>query len=438
MEHFRIPLLLGVIVALMVIIGCSGAADTTQPVVNAPTERTSSSDGRVIWGVYSLAFSPADGTVAIAPNRELEKHYNVTQFVQPPNCYDCVQIVGSIYNPPAQEWTLGVLLRNPNIMPGYDVRGLVGNVGNKWLKNADGFMNIYESQDMSYRAFNRTDPARVFWPLTTSQENFVFHFPPGSNWNFVDYIVDASWPGNCKEPLIEDVSFQTYVHNGVITQPLTVRGLDHQGDFFVIQADLTALGGGNVALFDDGQHGDGSMDDGIFGTEDIGFNASPGDYVFNIYGFDAGMNYGWNSWHLTLTGVANKPPDIDDITLSRTTVTKGSSSEKVTATCNASDPDNDDLNYHWTAEAGVFTNPELQVAEWKAPNVVGKYALTCEVTDGKGGSDQADSRNVCVTKYTVIDEAPDFTVPRVVGSGEFSLTDYCPGMVILLNYWATW
>jgi hypothetical protein len=425
------------IVASLIVFGCSGAPDTpTQPGLTAPTERTPSQEGRVIWGVYQLAFNPADGTVTVAPNRELEKHYNVTQFVRPPACYDCVKIVGSLYNPAAQEWTLGVLLKNPNIMPGYDVRGLVTNTLDKWLKNADGFMNNY-GQDMSFRAFNRIDPARVFWPLTTSQESYIFHFPPGSNWAFVDYIIDASWPGKCKEPLIEDVSFQTLIDQGVITQPLTVRAFDHQGDFFVVLADLTPLGGTQVALFDDGQHGDGNSDDGIFGTEDAFVNAPPGDYAFNIWAFDEGMNYGWNSWHVTLTGIANKSPIIDEITITRTTFTKGSTTEKTNATCTAHDPDGDTLHYHWTCAGGVFTNPDLKTVEWKPPSVVSKYNLTCEVTDGKGGSVEGQSPTLRVTKYTIIAVAPNFTVPRVIGTGSFSLTDYCPGKVILLNFWAT-
>lgn len=439
-DHLRISLLLMVIVASLIAFGCSSAVDTpAQPGLTTPTERTPSQDGRLIWGVYQLAFNPADGTVTVTPNRELEKHFNVTQFVKPPACYDCVKIVGSYYNPSAQEWTLGVLLKNPTIMAGYDVRGLVRNAGNKWLKNADGFMNNYYMQDMSFKAFNRTDPARVFWPLTTSQENYIFHFPPGSNWVMVDYIIDTSWPGNCQEPIIEDVSFQTLIENGHVDTPLTVRAFDHQGDFFVVQADLSPIGGSpNTPLFDDGQHGDGNTDDGIYGANDFLVNAPPGDYAFNIWAFDSGMNHGWNSWHVTLTGTANLDPIIDKITISRTTCLKNSSSEKVTVNCVAHDPNLDSLSYHWSSTMGTFDNSNSQTTQWKAPSTTGKYYLTCEVTDGKGGLAQGQSPKVRVTKYESMGAGPDFTCQRVIGSGSFKLSDYCPGKVVMLNFWATW
>lgn len=439
MYHLRIALLLGVIVALLMVFGCSGVVDNPANPVTTSPERTPSQEGRVIWGIYQLAFNPADGMVTVLPNRELGKHFNVTQYVKPPECYDCVKIVGSYNNPSAQEWTLGVLLKNPTVMPGYDVRGLVRNAGNKWLKNADGFMNNYYLQDMSFKAFNKVDPARVFWPLTSAQENYVFHFPTGSTWVLVDYIVDTSWPGNCKEPLVEDVSFQSLIVDGVVNTPLTVRAFDHQGGFFVVQADLSSIGGSaNTPLFDDGQHGDGGDNDGIFGANDFLVDAPSGDYVFNIKAFDSGMNYGWNSWHVTLTGTGNMKPIIDKITISRTTCLKSSTTEKVTVNCVAHDPDLDTLSYHWSCTMGTFDNSDSQTTQWKAPSTVGKYYLTCEVSDGKGGIAQGQSPKVRVTKYTSLGAGPEFTCQRAIGSGSFKRSDYTPGKVVMMDFWATW
>ena len=53
--------------------------------------------------------------------------------------------------------------------------------------------------------------------------------------------------------------------------------------------------------------------------------------------------------------------------------------------CLATDPDNDQLTYTWKATAGklIGNGPNIQ---WLAP-VQGTYTITCEVSDGNGGTD---------------------------------------------------
>jgi hypothetical protein len=54
-------------------------------------------------------------------------------------------------------------------------------------------------------------------------------------------------------------------------------------------------------------------------------------------------------------------------------------------TCEASDPNGDDLSYEWTASGGHIegTGPEVT---WIAPEEVGTYDITVVVNDGHGGS----------------------------------------------------
>jgi hypothetical protein len=443
MKNLKFSLLLVIVSSVFLLFGCSGPSDSpTQPDPALNPERDSSSDARTVLGVYKFLFNPDEGAVSVLPNRELGAHFNVTAFVQPPMCYDCVQITGSFYNPPAEEWTLGVLLKNPSVMPGYDVRGLVFNLGNKWLKNSDGYMDKYLAQEMSFKAFAKLDPVRAFWPLTANQENYLFHYPIGSGWATVDYIIDASFPGNANEPIVENISFPYAVENGFLDDPLTVTAFDHQGDFFVVQADMSPIGGdANAVLWDDGQHSDGDMDDGVFGIDNLKVAAPEGEYVIKIKAYDIGLHYGYNSFKVRVSGgVINDDPIIDEITISRTTCLKSSDTEKVTLECIAHDPNFDDLSYHWSSEGGVLSNPDAQTTQWKAPSVTGGYYITCEVTDPFAGEAVGQSPKIRVTKYQIMEPAPAplfDNVLRLKGTGSFDFSDYIPGNVIMMNFWAT-
>ncbi len=426
--------------------GCSSGSIDPMTMQDPPVtpDRDSTVTGRYVMDTFRVEFDASTGTASIVPNREGAFHANVTGFAKPPNCFDCVQIIGSQYLPAQEQWTLNVQLKNPALITAYDVRGLVYNAGSKYLKNSDGFMNTYLSQDMNFKAFAKAAPNRAFTPGASWAESYVFHFPAGSSWTFVDYVIDASWPSNCKEPIIENVSFPEILANGITHATLTVTAFDHQPqDFFVVIADLTPLGSGPTALFDDGVHGDGTSGDGIFGATDIMAATAAGDYTVNIYAYDPGYNHGWNNFHVTVTGTANHPPSITKLTMNRTTVYKGSNTEKIQFNCTASDPDpGDSLSYHWECTGGSFDNSEIKNPVWKSPSAVGNYTATCEVTDGKGGFDDAQSDKMRVTGYAVVttgaEPVANFTAERLVGTGSFQLYDYAPGNVILINFWATW
>jgi hypothetical protein len=55
-------------------------------------------------------------------------------------------------------------------------------------------------------------------------------------------------------------------------------------------------------------------------------------------------------------------------------------------TCNASDPDGDELSYEWTATGGNISGTGA-IVNWTAPQEVGTYNITVVVKDGYGGQD---------------------------------------------------
>ncbi|MBA7576423.1 hypothetical protein ES708_18264 [subsurface metagenome] len=63
-------------------------------------------------------------------------------------------------------------------------------------------------------------------------------------------------------------------------------------------------------------------------------------------------------------------------------------------TCEASDPDGDELTYTWSAERGNISGEGKEV-DWVAPNEFGTFAITVTVTDGRGG-EASDERSIRV------------------------------------------
>jgi len=86
--------------------------------------------------------------------------------------------------------------------------------------------------------------------------------------------------------------------------------------------------------------------------------------------------------HVPITVKANEPPTITSLTADAPWTTPSGSLQ---VTCEAEDPDHDELSYEWTATAGDITGTGA-AANWTAPEDVDKYAITVVVTDGHGGS----------------------------------------------------
>jgi hypothetical protein len=75
----------------------------------------------------------------------------------------------------------------------------------------------------------------------------------------------------------------------------------------------------------------------------------------------------------------NRPPVISSLAiLTEGEINPGS---LVSIKCIATDPDEDNLSYSWTADAGSFTDSGADV-NWIAPDESGNYTIRAEVSDG--------------------------------------------------------
>ena len=105
------------------------------------------------------------------------------------------------------------------------------------------------------------------------------------------------------------------------------------------------------------------------------------------------LNLGQTRWQLSLVALTlcaifcgscalfNNVPLISSVQSQKEWVDVLHSTE---VTCVASDPDEDELTYLWTATSGNISGQGSTVT-WTAPDTPGTYAITVTVMDGRGG-----------------------------------------------------
>jgi len=138
-----------------------------------------------------------------------------------------------------------------------------------------------------------------------------------------------------------------------------------------------------------------SCDDGeIEGTGDkVTWTApdSEGDYTITVT-VTSGSG-GQDTRETTIQVRANRPPIITSLAADAAwTLPSGS----LQITCDAEDPDGDELSYVWTATDGNISGTEA-IVTWTAPEDVGEHDITVVVDDGHGDSDTRTLRVSVVT-----------------------------------------
>jgi len=250
-------------------VGCSGSpsiSSPTLPELGNSAQGESSSSGHYLWGEYLITvrdIEDASGKVTgvdiqIAPLRTSQKHFDVTSFVQPPSCSDCVKVIPVNYVPgdPWSEITATVFLRNPKPITGYDIRGIVYPPSDQaMLKNRfgytthDGLTTLYNAgmPELAnpYMAFNKTTMFRPFEGYAEYGASYVFLKKNAYKLLTMVYKIDASFPGNAQEPvdafippLTEDDHIYPEGSNAIILAVIT----DWQDNVASVTLNLSSLG----------------------------------------------------------------------------------------------------------------------------------------------------------------------------------------------------
>lgn len=257
----RCILSIGILLVIVFITGCSGGTGALQPSSpeipggssTIPEEHQPAKDEnsqRVVWGVYDITFDPVENTALITPSRDAAKHFNVTSFVTPPNCNNCVGVFVEGYNPDGWVYDIRVTLKNPFTLTGFDVRGTLligGDSDTRRMVNADEYTEMFDdtlpADRNPFKVFATDMSMNIFTPGSTHEVNYHISFPPPPQFN-VSYVVDASWPTNQKEPYtIFDQEIDGELDTaGNISANVTAYVSDWQDDVEYVKLDVTPLG----------------------------------------------------------------------------------------------------------------------------------------------------------------------------------------------------
>jgi len=115
----------------------------------------------------------------------------------------------------------------------------------------------------------------------------------------------------------------------------------------------------------------------------VTWSAPDSEGIYNITVKVTDGNGGEVSQSIAVKVGVNHPPSITSIIADKDWVTPSGSCN---ITCNAEDPDDDELSYEWSASGGGISGAG-SVVTWTAPNATGLHNITVVVTDGYGGKD---------------------------------------------------
>jgi len=202
---------LSIVLTACIAVGCSGMNNDsiTPPTVGEKAAVQDEDSQRVLWGMWTLGFNTETLEVDATPLRKTQAHFNITNMIIPPACDDCLDIVLNAFSPTTRILDVDITLTNPYPINGRDVRGILfTNAAGHELRNPDAWTKLWDPPGGGtinpFKAFAKTEANRIFGGLAEHTENYQVYIPiPPAYWA-ITFAVDASWPGNCKEPYAID------------------------------------------------------------------------------------------------------------------------------------------------------------------------------------------------------------------------------------------
>ncbi len=249
---------------LLIIFILFGAASCSSGTSNSPIspdvqnpepgmERQVSSD-RIPLGAYSLTLGE-DGDYSLVEVREAFGHYDVTAFVLPPGCPDCFWIV--LAGKYGDIWEFDAFLKNPTPITAYDVRGTIFESGPVDVINPDSYTSVLApvsdpNKVNPFFILNSGAGNNQWGPLAQSSAHLILKKPVGVGWGTIEFLIDASWPGNQKDPVrVKALKAEPYVihDDGSDSCTLSCKVDDWQMDVDSVSINLSPMGGEADAAF---------------------------------------------------------------------------------------------------------------------------------------------------------------------------------------------
>ncbi len=248
-------ILITIIAVLAFAIGCSGAGNSPispveQPLLQPQPQHISdgSGYGHILFGYMNVKYETDSNKFIVTENRTVMFHANVKPYILPPNCNDCIKFALKNVDPWTSTYTFGITLKNPTGLSAYDIRGIVilDPAKNHQLMNADGYTPLWDDGPQPlinpFKAFATDQPNRIFGALTSHKADFELYVPL-KDFN-INFAVDASWPGNCREPyeIIPPDPAPKFDKEGKLSVDVDIIVRDWQNDIEQVVIDASALG----------------------------------------------------------------------------------------------------------------------------------------------------------------------------------------------------
>jgi len=270
MKSTRLPLLL--VFIILIATGCSGSGDPSTPPVDEvdltrPGMSLAGSEavytgvlpssglqdywvipedaGHDLIGIWRVRLWE-DGTIEVIPRRTEQGHFNITSIIL--NCPTCLKI--ELGPPPGPNtFDFNITLKNPTAVTGYDITGIVRTSGDIKFLNPDSYTFLFslpgDTTPNPYAAWDTGVGNRTFEGGASHTEMLRFEKGGLTKFTEMDYLFQASWPGNQEEPygiwgLAANDEFQSDGSNMV---ELRCRVGDWQENIDSVTVDLTPIGG---------------------------------------------------------------------------------------------------------------------------------------------------------------------------------------------------
>jgi hypothetical protein len=248
--------------AACLILSCSGKSGPLSPQnPDNPQPQsfhfTNLDENTHVLGIWDVVLDPVHLTVEAVESRSADAHFNVTAMVMPPKCTDCFKVKNLSYDSVSQVMTVDIGFRNPTTnITGRDVRGIIIDFGVMELRNPDCYTDLFSpipGQIHPFVAYKTGIGQREYPPLSTQWETLQIYDPIFPSIAKFTYVLEASWPDNCKEPYeVEYVDISENLYSDGSNAPtLKLAARDWQNDVASVTVDLAPVGGGLASLAPD-------------------------------------------------------------------------------------------------------------------------------------------------------------------------------------------
>jgi len=283
---------------MIILLGCSSnSMNPVDPASENPglygAGSSDGADAHILWGAFRFYIDADNQIVEVVPDRLADPHFNVTSYVKPPACDDCVTIVMKNFDKVTRIAEVEVTLRNPTEITGYDVRGiLLLNDAGFDIKNADGWTQVYDDGKAPYfNPFKRFAKSIEFGAFAAGEsffETYMIYIPKPPKYSELVYVVDAIYPKNSfREPYDiagEQVDGPLYT-DGSNTVTLTVWVFDRNDDALKVTVECPQIFDGTKDMT---QQSDPKVWEVQFSNEKLG---AAGNYNMTVEAFDTKVSY---------------------------------------------------------------------------------------------------------------------------------------------------